>query len=169
MSKRSLEQYLSLKYPMRVTEREGLFEVEFPDLKGCIAHGTTPNKAYKNALAARREWLETAMELGIEIPEPRPEEAEDYSGRFLVRCTKALHWNLTQLAKRQGVSLNHLVASALSSYVGAEGALEVYWNLKPEVLPYSCVDAAGFGNAAVGEQEPVVYGHGSEYRRLEAC
>ncbi|MFH1219065.1 MAG: toxin-antitoxin system HicB family antitoxin [Candidatus Eisenbacteria bacterium] len=169
MSKRSLEQYLSLKYPMRVTEREGLFEVEFPDLKGCIAHGATPNKAYKNALAARREWLETAMELGIEIPEPRPEEAEDYSGRFLVRCTKALHWNLTQLAKRQGVSLNHLVASALSTYAGAEGAFEAYWTLKPEVLPYRRVDTAGFGSASVGEPVPAEYQRGWEHHPPEVC
>jgi predicted RNase H-like HicB family nuclease len=47
------------------------FIAEVPELPGCAADGST----YESALAAIRviieEWIETALELGRPIPEPR--------------------------------------------------------------------------------------------------
>jgi len=40
-------------------------------LPGCMADGKTYEEAIKNALVVIREWIETAKELGREIPEPK--------------------------------------------------------------------------------------------------
>ena len=47
------------------------FVVEVPELPGCAADGRTYKEAVANAEVIIREWIETAQELGREIPEPR--------------------------------------------------------------------------------------------------
>lgn len=43
---------------------------EVPELPGCMADGRTYEEAIKNTLTVIKEWIETAMELGREIPKP---------------------------------------------------------------------------------------------------
>ena len=50
---------------------DGLFIAEVPELPGCMAHGDSPRSALANAQDAIGLWLDTARELGREIPEPR--------------------------------------------------------------------------------------------------
>lgn len=45
--------------------------VEVPELPGCIADGTTPQEALANVEIIIEEWIETAKEIGREIPEHR--------------------------------------------------------------------------------------------------
>ncbi|MGB5595560.1 MAG: type II toxin-antitoxin system HicB family antitoxin [Crocosphaera sp.] len=45
--------------------------VEVPELAGCIADGETYQEAVQNAEIIIQEWIETAKELGREIPEPK--------------------------------------------------------------------------------------------------
>lgn len=47
------------------------FVAEVPELPGCAADGQTRHEALANADIVAREWIETARELGREIPEPR--------------------------------------------------------------------------------------------------
>jgi predicted RNase H-like HicB family nuclease len=47
------------------------FIVEVPELPGCMADGTTYEEAVKNCQQVIMEWIETAKELGREIPEPK--------------------------------------------------------------------------------------------------
>ena len=47
------------------------FIVEVPELAGCMADGATPEEALKNAEMVINEWIETAKELGREIPQPK--------------------------------------------------------------------------------------------------
>jgi predicted RNase H-like HicB family nuclease len=47
------------------------FIVEVPELSGCMADGETPGQALENAELIISEWIETANELGREIPVPR--------------------------------------------------------------------------------------------------
>jgi predicted RNase H-like HicB family nuclease len=47
------------------------FLAEVPELAGCMADGATPQEALAHAEVAIREWIETARELGRDIPEPR--------------------------------------------------------------------------------------------------
>ncbi len=47
------------------------FVAEVPELPGCMAHGTTHEKALANAKQAVQLWLDTAAEFGDPIPEPK--------------------------------------------------------------------------------------------------
>ena len=47
------------------------FVVEVPELAGCMADGSTIEEAVKNSEVIIEEWIETAKELGREIPEPK--------------------------------------------------------------------------------------------------
>jgi len=47
------------------------FIVEVPELAGCMADGETPAKALENSEIIISEWIETAKELGREIPEAK--------------------------------------------------------------------------------------------------
>jgi len=46
-------------------KEEGGFVVSYPDLPGCMSCGETIELAMKNALDAKRAWLEAAFEAGI--------------------------------------------------------------------------------------------------------
>ncbi len=49
-------------------DREWVADV--PDLRGCSASGATPEEAIREALVARRLWLEVAREDGVVLPDP---------------------------------------------------------------------------------------------------
>jgi len=51
--------------------QDKIYVAEVPELAGCIAHGKTQIEAVKNINEAVELWLETAIEFGDEIPEPR--------------------------------------------------------------------------------------------------
>lgn len=53
------------------SEEDQAFIAEVPELAGCMADGTTYQEALANAEIIIDEWLETARDLGREIPEPR--------------------------------------------------------------------------------------------------
>ena len=42
-----------------------------PELTGCMADGETQEDALKNVQTVIAEWIETARELGRDIPEPK--------------------------------------------------------------------------------------------------
>lgn len=110
-----LKYFLSLSYPMDLEKdpEEGIFVIRFPDLPGCIAHGKTPTSVYKDAQEAKKTWIETALELGRNIPKPKPEE--EYSGTLSVRLfSRDLHRRLALQAKKKGRSLNQHINILLS-------------------------------------------------------
>ena len=47
------------------------FVVEVPELPGCMAHGATPAEALNHAEQAIDLWIETAEDLGRQVPAPR--------------------------------------------------------------------------------------------------
>jgi predicted RNase H-like HicB family nuclease len=47
------------------------FIAEVPELPGCAADGSTYLEALGNVQVIIEEWIETARELGRNIPEPR--------------------------------------------------------------------------------------------------
>jgi len=47
------------------------FIVEVPELPGCMANGITYIEAVGNAEKVIEEWVQTAIEIGRPIPEPR--------------------------------------------------------------------------------------------------
>ncbi|MFH0784213.1 MAG: type II toxin-antitoxin system HicB family antitoxin [Pseudomonadota bacterium] len=46
------------------------FIAEAPELPGCIAHGSSHQEALANVKDAMSLWLDTAVELGRNIPQP---------------------------------------------------------------------------------------------------
>lgn len=53
------------------SEEDSAFIAEVPELAGCMADGATYQEALANAEIIIGEWLETAKDLGRQIPEPR--------------------------------------------------------------------------------------------------
>jgi len=53
------------------SEDDNAFIAEVPELPGCAADGKTHREALKNVEMIVQEWIETAKELGREIPEPK--------------------------------------------------------------------------------------------------
>ena len=47
------------------------FIAEVPELPGCAADGDTHQEALANVEVVIQEWIETAKELGRQIPEPK--------------------------------------------------------------------------------------------------
>lgn len=50
---------------------DNAYIAEVPELAGCMADGATAAEALHNAEQVIREWIETALELGRDIPEPK--------------------------------------------------------------------------------------------------
>ncbi|HWS85963.1 MAG TPA: type II toxin-antitoxin system HicB family antitoxin [Pyrinomonadaceae bacterium] len=53
------------------SEEDNAFIAEVPELPGCMADGATYAEAVANVEVIIDEWMETARELGREIPEPK--------------------------------------------------------------------------------------------------
>ncbi len=53
------------------SEEDKAFIAEVPELPGCAADGTTYRGALTNVEVVIQEWIETAKELGRQIPKPK--------------------------------------------------------------------------------------------------
>ena len=53
------------------SDEDSIFIAEVPELPGCMAHGDTQEAALKNANEATQLWIETALEFGDTVPEPK--------------------------------------------------------------------------------------------------
>jgi predicted RNase H-like HicB family nuclease len=53
------------------SEEDQAFLVEVPELSGCMADGASYEEAISNVRIVITEWIETAREMGREIPTPR--------------------------------------------------------------------------------------------------
>lgn len=105
--------YATIIRPLTKEEGNG-YLAEFPELPGCYGDGATPELALKEAESAMLSWIETAKEFGDHVPLPK----EEYSGQWRLRVPKSLHAELAYRAKYEGVSLNTLVITILSGYIG---------------------------------------------------
>ncbi len=59
-----------IKYELIIywSEDDDAYIVEVPELPGCMADGRTYNEAIRNALIVIEEWIDTAKELGQDVP-----------------------------------------------------------------------------------------------------
>jgi len=85
------------------------------ELPHCLTDGNTPEDALAEIKEVKREWLETNLRLGNEIPEPMPRQ---YSGQLRLRIQPSLHRTLAQRAKIEEVSLNKYMNTLLAQGVG---------------------------------------------------
>jgi len=63
----------NIKYKIIIfrSDEDQSFIAEAPELAGCMADGETYQKALKNTEVVIADWIETAIILGREIPEPK--------------------------------------------------------------------------------------------------
>lgn len=53
------------------SDEDRAFIAEIPELPGCMAHGDTQESALSSAQEAIQLWIDTAKELGEQVPEPK--------------------------------------------------------------------------------------------------
>ncbi len=53
------------------SDEDEAFLAEVPELSGCMADGKSYLEALQNVKIIIREWIETAVEMGREIPKPK--------------------------------------------------------------------------------------------------
>ncbi|ESQ08146.1 MAG TPA: type II toxin-antitoxin system HicB family antitoxin [Chromatiaceae bacterium] len=53
------------------SDEDAAYLAEVPELPGCIAHGSSYELALSNAKEAIQLWVDTALEFGDPVPEPK--------------------------------------------------------------------------------------------------
>lgn len=70
-----LNHYMSLPYSIRIIPEEaGGYFAEVEELPGCMTQGDTIEELMRNIEEAKELWLESALEIGKEIPLPKEME-----------------------------------------------------------------------------------------------
>lgn len=113
---KEVKDYINLPYNyivQPITDESGsYFYAKVLELDGCQSTGETFEEAYKNIKEAMESWIETKLEAGFDIPLPVGQES--FSGKFIVRIPKSLHYRLVIEAEQEGVSLNQYALYKLS-------------------------------------------------------
>ncbi len=112
-----VKKYLNLPYNYIIhpvnDESGSYFYARILELDGCQSTGETFEEAYKNLMEAMEGWIEAKLEGGFEVP--LPVGYENFSGKFVVRIPKSLHYKLSIEAEQEGVSLNQYALYKLSN------------------------------------------------------
>jgi predicted RNase H-like HicB family nuclease len=53
------------------SEEDSAYIAEVPELSGCMSDGPTAQEALANVEVIAKEWIESAREMGREIPAPK--------------------------------------------------------------------------------------------------
>lgn len=70
---KDLNYYMTLPYTIELTpDSDGFWFAEIPLLDGCMTNGESQADALEMIEDAKRGWLITALELGLDIPKPTP-------------------------------------------------------------------------------------------------
>lgn len=113
---KTVEEYMTLPYNYIVQpikdESGEYFYARILELEGCQTTGETFEEAYENLKDAMKGWIETKLENGFDVP--LPVGYENFSGKFIVRIPKSLHYKLSIEAEQEGVSLNQYALYKLS-------------------------------------------------------
>lgn len=114
---KTVQEYMDLPYNYiikPINDESGFyFYAHVLELDGCQSTGETFEEAYKNLREAMEGWIEAKLEGGFSIP--LPIGYQNYSGKFIVRIPKSLHYRLSIEAEKEGVSLNQYALYKLSN------------------------------------------------------
>jgi antitoxin HicB len=116
VSRQTLKNLSSRNYAVtleQLSKDEGSgYIARIPDLPGITgSYGDTPEEALTDLGSAKILYFKAALASNYEIPEP----IERYSGQLEVKLPKSLHRDLATQARREGVNLNTLIVSRLST------------------------------------------------------
>ena len=134
---KTIDEYLSLPYTIAIRKdpRDDIYVARVRELQGCTAHGKSEQEALENIRENLSVWIEDSLENGDEIPVPEEISALP-SGKWLQRVPRSLHSKLIALARKEGVSLNQLVAIALAEVVGKGSVIARAVDEPANVLPF---------------------------------
>ena len=111
-----LEDYMKLPYTrviQKMNDESGVYWYgRILEINGCQSDGETEEELLKNLDEALALNLEVMIEDGDSIPIPITDN--NFSGKFLLRLPKTLHYRLSQEAEKEGVSLNQYALYKLS-------------------------------------------------------
>ena len=93
-------------------------------LKGCIGQGDSQESAITELKENEDAWLETAKELGTEIPEVPLINPSEYSGKITLRFSPYEHCMAAFYAKKEGISLNQYISDAVVKRNGELSAMQ---------------------------------------------
>lgn len=114
--KKDISYYMNLPYNkiiQEINDESGhYFYGRIMELDGCQSTGDTIDELYDNLNEAMEGYLEIKIEQGLPIPEAV--DANNFSGRFVVRLPKTLHQRLAMEAENEGISLNQLALYKLA-------------------------------------------------------
>ena len=114
---KNVKKYMDLPYNyiiQPIKDESGFyFYARVLELDGCQSTGETFEEAYENLREAMEGWIETKLDSGFEVP--LPVGYDDFSGKFVVRIPKSLHYKLSVEAEQEGVSLNQYALYKLSN------------------------------------------------------
>lgn len=115
---------MKLKYKIEIMplseEDGGGYEARILQLgkEAFRGYGGTVEEALAHLEIVKKDLFEIYLKEGVPIPEPDLKE-EKYSGRILLRIPFYLHRELSELAKKEDISLNqllnHLIERGLAS------------------------------------------------------
>ena len=104
-------------YLIIVEKQKRNYSAYSPDVPGCISTGKTENEARKNMSEALKLHIEGLIEEKLPIPRAKTSfyynSDDTASGVINFRCTKSLQKKLIAIAKKENVSLSHIVNDAL--------------------------------------------------------
>lgn len=130
--KKNLDYYAKLPYTIILEQHDDAdipyWVARVAELPHCLITGETPVEALKEIEEVKLEWIESNLEDGLPVPEPKPRK---YSGQVRLRMPPSLHQQLVYLASIEDVSLNQFMVSALSRAAGYREAKE---ETKDEIL-----------------------------------
>ena len=71
----NINDFMKLKYlivvmPAECTDGTTCYRAEHPQLPGCMSHGESREEAIGNLVEAKRLYIETLIEKGLEVPLP---------------------------------------------------------------------------------------------------
>src|SRR5205823_7117569 len=114
-----VQEFMRRPYVMEVVWDDDYWAARFPELPGLVAVSESWEDLQHKIDDAKWSYFEAALEANLPIPEPG-EPIEDVSGRVLLRLPKGLHRQAMRLARREGVSVNTLLVTAIAKEVGRE-------------------------------------------------
>ena len=107
--------YLQLPYHRIIQpDRSGYWSAHVLELDGVFSEGESAAEAAENLNVAMGLWVDHELAAGHSIPGPW---GGNRSGDIRVRLPRSLHANAALRAKIEGVSLNYLIATALTAYL----------------------------------------------------
>ncbi|MBN1931451.1 MAG: type II toxin-antitoxin system HicB family antitoxin [Desulfobacterales bacterium] len=136
--KKDLNYYLALPYKIEIIpiaeEEGGGYLARLPQFGtlGIVGDGDTKEEALADLAENQKDRFRQYIEEGLEIPEPDV-EIDEYSGKFVARIPKFLHRELTQAARKNGVSLNQYVCTLLAMNFPSDQMAAALTGMKEEI------------------------------------